>query len=123
MTIQEAIDQVNDLKPNYYNDEHKVRWLSRLDKQIRREIIDTHEDAPEEEFTGYDTETDTDTVLLVPEPYDEVYIHWLAAQIDLNNAEYEKFNNSNALFAAAYNAYASAYNRAHMPKSTKVRYY
>ena len=123
MTVQEAINQVNDLKPNYYSDEHKIRWLSRLDKQIRKEIIDTHEDAPEEEFTGYDTETDTTTVLLVPEPYDEVYIHWLAAQIDLNNAEYERFNNDNALFAAAYNAYASAYNRDHMPKGSTVRYF
>lgn len=123
MTIQEAIDQVNDLKPNYYSSEHKVRWLSRLDTQIRKEIIDTHEDAPEEDFAGYDSQTNTNTELLVPEPYDEVYIHWLSAQIDMNNAEYEKFNNDNALFAAAYNAYASAYNREHMPKSTKVIYY
>ena len=123
MTIQEAITQTDDLKPNYYSDEQKIRWLSRLDKQIRLEIIDTHEGAPEEAFSGYTAETDTDTVLLVPEPYDEVYIHWLQTQIDLNNAEYEKFNNSNMLFAAAYSSYANAYNRSHMPKETRVRYF
>ena len=124
MTIQQAINQVDDLKPNYYSDEHKIRWLSRLDMQIRKEIIDSHEGAPEDPFPGYDENTDTEsTVMLVPEPYDELYIHWLAAQIDLNNAEYEKFNNSNALFSATYSAFANAYNRAHMPKQTSFTYF
>lgn len=37
-------------------------------------------------YHGYDVSTPRDTVLLVPEPYTNVYIYWLLSQIDLGNA-------------------------------------
>lgn len=103
----------------------KIKWLSRLDLRIKQEIIDTHErNAGEEEssFDGYD-EDDLEAELLVDEPYAEMYIHWLEAQIDYNNAELESFNASNAMFESVYSAFRNNYNASHMAKGQRRRYF
>ena len=43
MTILEAINRVDNLKFNSYDNSEKVAWLSRLDSSIKSTIIDTHE--------------------------------------------------------------------------------
>ena len=73
---------------------------------------DLHEIA----FHGYDQSTPRDTVLLVPEPYTNVYIYWLLSQIDLGNAEINKYNNDSAMFKAAWNEYSDHYTAEHMPR-------
>lgn len=45
MTIQEAINRVDALRPNAQKREWKIRWLSELDGLIYHEIILTHERA------------------------------------------------------------------------------
>ena len=105
-----------------YGVQDKIKWLSRLDRRIWRNIILTHEDRPEEDFEDY-TEDDQDKELLVGSPFDELYIHWLAAQIDWYNMEYEAFNNSNAMCDAVYSAFRNDYNREHMPLETEKVYY
>ena len=44
MTIIEAINKVDSLKPNGYTQSDKVGWLSVLDGAIKRSVIDTHDD-------------------------------------------------------------------------------
>lgn len=122
MTINEAITQIDSLKVNTYTPADKIGWLSRADSMIKKNIIDTHESDEAVLFTGYTEETDPETVLLVPEPYDELYIRYLEAQIDYTNGEYAKYNNSILMFNAAYEAYASYYNRNNMPKSSGNRF-
>ena len=73
-------------------------------------------------FEGY-TEEDQDKELIVKEPYDEIYVHWLSAQIDWNNREYAGFNATNAVFEATYTAFRNAFNRTHMPKGGRKIYY
>ena len=115
MKIIDAISKVDDLKPNRYDEEHKVGWLSNLDLRVKNEIIDTHEGASEIGFIGYSLDVDKDTKLLVPAPYDEMYIHWLMAQIDLANGEYNKYNAEITMFNTEWEDYAKHYNRTHMP--------
>ena len=69
MKLQEAIAQIDNLKPNSYSDIEKTRWISTLDGIVKKEIIDTHEDDEGIVFNGYDEETSLDTKLLVPDPY------------------------------------------------------
>lgn len=123
MTINEAITKIDSLKHNTYAIEDKLDWLSRLDSMVKRLIIDTHEGAEEITFSGYDESTDPETVLLVPEPYDEVYLRWMEAQIDYHNGEYDKYNNSITMFNASYGSYQNYYNRMHMPISTSMKYF
>lgn len=124
MTIIEAIERTDNLKPNGYTQEEKVKWLSDLDGQIKTEIIDTHEGFEGVSFEGYTDETDVNnTVLLVPSPYDDVYIKWLMAQIDFANGESGKYNNSVTMFNTAMTAYGNYYNRTHMPLNINSRYW
>ena len=132
MTPYVAIAEADALQPNYYETEQKLKWLTRLDQQIKREILDTHERNAEDplnfftEGVGYESYAQEDwsaIPLLVPPPYDEIYIHWLCMQIDLYNQEMEKYNNAGALFSAAYDAFAKAWHRSHRPKSVKRRFF
>lgn len=122
MTIIEAINRIDDAKPNQYTQSDKVRWLSALDGIVHDEILAVHE-GEAGAFDGYDDSTDLSTVLLVPPPYDEVYIRWLEAQIDYTNGEYGRYNNSMAMYNAAYSTFARFYNRTHMPRGGKIQYY
>ena len=119
MTLQNAITQTDALKPNAYADTDKTAWLSRLDGLIHEELLSRYYPADGEDalsstpFAGYDDETDPDTALLVPPPYDELYILYLSSQIDFYNGEYSRYNGSMALFNHAYQTFACAWNRTH----------
>ena len=77
MTIQQALDQIDGLYPNHFEDALKISWLSELDGKIYHSVLLTH-DKEVEEFTGYNLETDRDTELIVPYPYDKsVYMRYL----------------------------------------------
>lgn len=121
MKIIEAIDRVDDLKPNDYSQEEKVIWLSNLDWMVKTEIIDTHEGAEDVTFDGYEINAPIDTEMLIPKPYEELYIHWLESRIDYANGEYAKYNNSITMFNNLYAAFTRYYNRTHTPKTEKIK--
>lgn len=122
MYISDAISLVDKLKPNQYSTDIKIGWLSKLDGQIFREIYSTHEGCPVEGFSGY-TGEDQDEPLLVPYPYDEdIYNYFLQAQIDKENGETAKYNQSITLYNNAYHAFQAWYNRTHRPIPTGQRF-
>ena len=123
MTIIEAINQIDALKPNGFLQEDKIRWLNTVENYIKTEIIDTHEGAENVTFTGYDMNSALDTVLIASAPYDILYLRWLEAQIDYANAELGKYNNSITMFNSAYADFRNHYNRKNMPKGTKIKYF
>lgn len=122
MKIIEAINRLDALKFNTYKQPEKIDWLSRLDSMVKKQIIDTHEGAETVTFTGYDDNTDPQTVLLVPAPHDEMYLRWMEAQIDYHNGEYDKYNNAILMFNTAFEAYAAYYNQNHMPVNRGRRF-
>ena len=114
MTAGEAIAAADSLRPNQYTAAQKLAWLRRLDGQIARELADTHEGEAPELPESYES----GSVLLAPCPYDEeLYTAYLFAQIDLNNAEIVKYNQSVALLGAAWRQLADAWNRTRRPRS------
>ncbi len=122
MTIIEAINSLDALKFNTYTQPEKVDWLSRLDTMVKKQIIDTHEGGEAVSFQGYNADTPMETVLLVPAPYDEMYLRWMEAQIDYHNGEYDKYNNAIILFNSAFESYAAYYNQNHKPVSMGRRF-
>lgn len=123
MTIMEALYRVDELKPNSFSQIEKIKWLSELDGMVKSEIINTHEGGEDIVFNGYSEDTALTTELLIPAPYDEIYIKWLEMQIDYNNGEYGKYNNSMAMYNTSYSAYERHYNRTHMPIGKKFKFF
>lgn len=123
MTIAQAIERVDGLIYNTYSQENKVQWLSLVDTTVKEQLIDTHEKPPDTPFEGYDSGTPLDTVLLVPEPYSDIYVRWLEAQIHYYNGEYGKYNQALSMYNSALQAYVNHYNRTHMPKGHHFRYF
>ena len=121
MKIIEAINRIDSLKHNTYKENDKVAWLSELDSMVKVEIIDAHDG--ECSFTGYDDSTDLQTELLIPAPFDKAYLLWMEAQIDYYNHEIESYNNAIEMFYTAFNGFKRYYNRTHMPKGKKFKFF
>lgn len=123
MTISEALNRANAVKPNAYSDVDKIRWLSTLDGFIKSDIIDTHEGGEDVVFNGYDENTSLATELLVPAPHDHIYVHWLEAQIDYANDEYDRYENTMDMYNTAYTNFKNHYNRTHTPIGKKFKFF
>ena len=116
MTIQTAIDMIDNLKTNMSPVHQKIAWLNDLDGLVMREVIMTHDGSDAyADFKGYDQDTDMGTVLLIPEPYADVYRHYLAAQIDIANRETGEYTKDMLLYNAAWQTFVDYWNRTHMP--------
>ena len=122
MKIGEVIERVDQLRQNSYDRKEKVRWLSRLDLRVKHEIIDTHQGAEKVDFTGYAEDADKDTELLVPAPYDEMYEHYLTAQIEYADHQEDRHNNAIDLFDQVWSRFTAWYNRTHMPKTQNFKF-
>lgn len=122
MTIREAIAQLDNIKPNVYDLPTKVKWLESLDLKIKTNIIDTHVGGEAVAMPKY-SPANIDQELLVGGVYDEMYIHWLKAMIDLSNNEYDLYNNEKAVFESLYVEFENYYNRTHMPISKNFKFF
>ncbi len=123
MTAGALIAAVDELRPNQYAAARKLEWLRRLDGQILAEIESSHAPAgagssggEAEDEAVLSAAYTADTELLAAFPWDEaLYTAWLFCQIDLHNGEIGKYNQSLALFQAAWSSLADAVNRARRP--------
>lgn len=105
VTIEDMIATVDVMYPSTYESKDKEKWIRKLEARIEKEIISTHENPDIKE----------ENKLYVPEPYTDVYVYYLEAQIDKHNTEYDRYSNHMALFNNVYQDYAAYYNRTHMP--------
>lgn len=116
MRIDEAIAEVDRIcVANTMDTGAKVRCLETVDRYVALEVMDAEID----DFTAYDVE-DTSRVLLVPPPYDELYVHRLEAQIYYEQGEIKKYANSMALYNQAMNEYRAYYVRTHKPQTGRA---
>lgn len=121
MTIIEAINKADDMKPNVYDQVTKIGWLSQLDWQVKKRM-DSCRGTDTSFFFGYDGDTSLETELLAPAPYDQMYLRWLESQIDLRNGEIERFNVSISLYNTEFQAFADDYSRNHVSKQSGKRF-
>lgn len=42
MKLKEAIDRIDEMRPNTAPEEEKLRWIDSFDRMVRKEIIDAH---------------------------------------------------------------------------------
>ena len=115
MTIMEAISQADDTNKNPYSLKQKIIWLSRAEAMVK-DIVDSHEGGEDVTFRGFDEHTDRNTVLIMQQPYDECYIHWLQAQVYYANDEIDRYNRAITMFNALFDDFKSYYKKNHTPK-------
>lgn len=119
MTILQALAEADRQSPNEINTEQKLRWLSTLDGQIQKELLEAYQGelAP---FSGYNAGTELRTTnLLVPFPFDDLYLRYLVMRIDLEQGELERYNNDAAAFNRIWQSYAAHHGRTHDPLGEK----
>lgn len=116
MTLQEALDIADEMKPNMMKRDLKIKYLTEIEQLIWAEIILKHVHFPWQMHKPvYNEETLPGTVLLIPDPYSMVYVYWLMSKIDIQNQEDERYNVDRAHFENAYDTMSDWYTREHMP--------
>lgn len=124
MNALEIIIEVNDLLPNQYDNDLKLKWLEDLDGKIFRELIKRHCDPETVESFSEADYRDEEVELLIPAPYArDVYVNFLRGKVAEANAEADRYNMYAAAFNAAYQEYAALYNsRTPMKRQRGWRY-
>ena len=96
VTAKQVLDRVDALAPNGYERGEKLRWLAQAEGFVLREIGHQTGELPDM------TET---TVLTAPVPYDEMYRHYVEAQIHYANGETARYNSAAGLWNNAFLTY------------------
>lgn len=124
MTIIEAIDRMDSLKPNGYSFDDKVNWLSSLDGMVLDQVLANYiTDEEKNEFEGYNPNTPIDTKLLVDEPYSDIYLLWIQSKIEFYDGEIARYNNTMIAFNSLYNDFEKHIFRTRGAKETSIKYW
>lgn len=118
MTIHDACSQINLLKPSRFEHNDFIRWLSQVESMVKRLIMDTYEGGDETPFTQFDRDTDMDTTLFMPAPFDMAYIYYLEAQIHYYNEDIDMYNSAIMMFNSVFNEFKAYYGRNHTSRGT-----
>ena len=106
-TLQQALTRIDTICPNAWDDAAKLLWLNECESMIQTRILGT---APEDCVT-YDANTARGTKLLVPAPFDRLYVYYVIAMCDYAAHETAHYADSMMLFNAALDEYAKWYQR------------
>lgn len=97
MKLSECIEEVRLEKPNSFSAELQTNNINRLEASIQ-EFLGTDRD----EWVQYEWAEDGGKELIVPMPYDVLYISYLKAKIDYALEEYESYANNQAQFESDF---------------------
>lgn len=123
MTIDDCIAEVDRIHPNDVPLDIKIRWLSSIDQYVLEEIIRGREGSEGKKFKPY-TMDDGEKELLVPPPYDELYVHRLDGNISFEEREDERQANAMAIYNQTMQDFAKKYVREHRSKPhRRPKYY
>ena len=114
MTIREAIDRADRLRPNTHEMRDKLNWLTGMERLIA-EFMNRHENVNVTPPV-YDEGTDDGQKLLLDHEDAELYVVYLMMKYDFYNGEYDAYNNQAMHYKDELDAWKAAYRREHMPR-------
>lgn len=122
MTLRECIDEIDEIEPNAYSDDHKTAWILRAEGSVATGIyllppsaVATLADTGNYSLLDYPL---LDYPLLAPPPFDKLYPLYLHAMIHYANSEYERYQNDMQLYNAAYGEFARWFAGKYQPALT-----
>ena len=104
MRIDKLLKIVRTLKPTPFENDILLMWVNEVEGMVQTEVLlrSTADLTPYElDVQGEPTAAE----LVVPYPFDRLYLQYLLAQIDYANGEYAKYQNSMQMFNACYTDY------------------
>ena len=110
-TLKDVIDEVDEVKPNPFDNDTKTRWLNESEGTVQTEVVLL----ASVDVIQYTYATDQNVQLLVDPPHDKLYGVYLAARIDFANGEYEKYQNTMQLFNEFFDEFVRWYARNYSP--------
>ena len=114
MLLLTAIDQAYKTRPNAI---HKDILIDQLMRGLEGDVAEMFGvDPPEYTYNASEPE---DMELLLPAPYDDVYLWYLCAQIDLMNEETQLYQHDSAVYNAAWERAQSWYRRSERARRKK----
>lgn len=117
MTIREAIDRADRLRPNMHEMKDKMAWLTNVERLVA-DFMNRHEDV-KVELPVYTEASDMDTQLLLQHEDAEIYVTWLMMKYDLHNGDYESYNNMAMAYNDQMKAWEAEYRRMHRPRAKR----
>ena len=102
MTIEEAIAFADEAEPNTYSDSIKLHYINELEGKIQLEVMLLSPG----DMASHTATTET---LLVSSPYDDIYPLYLTAHIQFLMGEYDRYQNTQAMFNRKYEEYSAYY--------------
>ena len=96
-TAKQVLDRVDALLPNGYARAEKLRWLAQAEGFVRRELC-------------------RETELTAEPPFDELYRHYVEAQVHYANGETARYNSAAGLWNNAFLTYRDYRARTAVPE-------
>ena len=130
MTVGKAIELADKLRANNaFDREQKILWLRQADAGLRKSVVEKS-DTDAFDAVGadvlYDREEEMlrqDAELMLPQPYDDYYPHYLSAQMDLALGETDRYANEMQVANNCQEEFAIWCRQHYLPKmDTKWRY-
>ena len=119
LTLQQCIDEVDEVKPNAFSNETKTRWLNEIEGKVQTEVMLL----AGVDVIQYSYPENKDWELLVEPPYDGLYPAYLAARVDFANGEYEKYQNTMQMFNAFFGEFIRWFALTYSPADTHGEVY
>lgn len=118
MTARELLTTIDQMRPNAFTDGEKLQFLNTIEGRIYTEILNRAE-GNDLTFVPFQ-EGEEEKELIVPIPYTDIYIYYLAAMIDFYNGDSDRYNDTMVLFNQAWEDYAAHYREENKPKQTNL---
>lgn len=99
MTIRDLLNKISKEKPNSFSEAELISFVNEVEAEVAEEL---HLDAEDVPTYVYEHDEDLDQVLIVPAPYDRLYISYVKAMIDYANEEYDSYANNQAQHVQDY---------------------
>ena len=82
MTVKNIINHIDKIKPNTFDFEAKLMWLSEVDGRVQIEILKSDAD-------GVSLPSNENDTLLIPDAYAEAYVYYILAMMDFICGDFE----------------------------------
>ena len=114
MTVNEAVTAAGAIIGKAASRDELILWLGEIENTVICEIAKTHEAVPYDQSV-ISADGDDERVLFAPDPFSQLYIHYLMMKFDDRLCDTERYMNSASRFSASYQSFADWYNRTYMP--------